>query len=116
MADPRPAPEHKLLDVVDALSRTAKGAEVLRRMREAFGARRIELLRSLALFDTSRKQTLTAGAFVEAVVGAGLRLTTVQKAELIREICVLAGGRTGLVPPANDVKIAYGEFIDALWE
>jgi len=116
VADPRPAPERPMLDVVEALSRSAKGAEVLRRMREAFGTRRIELLRALALFDTGRRQALTAGAFVEAVVSAGLRLTVVQKAELVREVCRLAGGSTGLVPPPNDVHIAYGEFVDALWE
>jgi hypothetical protein len=91
-SDPRPAPEKSVLDVIEALSSSAKGAEVLKRMRGTFGTRRLELYKALALFDTARRNVLTSGAFVEAVISAGLKLTTVQKAELIKEICRLAAG------------------------
>jgi hypothetical protein len=116
VADPRPAPERALLDVVEALSTSAKGVEVLRRMRSTFGQRRLELFKALSLFDTQHKRSLTAESFVNAVVSAGLRLTVVQKAELVKEVCRLAGGSTGLVPPPNDVHLDYGKFIDTLFE
>lgn len=114
-SDPRPAPEKAVLDVIEALSSSAKGAEVLKRMRGTFGTRRLELYKALALFDTARRNVLTSGAFVEAIISAGLKLTTVQKAELIKEICRLAAGNNGLLPPPHDVYIDYGAFIESLY-
>ncbi len=115
-ADPRPPPQRPVLDVVEALSSTQKGAKVLERMRDVFGTRRTELFRALSLYDTGRKHALTAQSFVAAIVSAGLRLSTTQSAELIHEICKLAGGNTGLVPPATDVWIDYNTFLDTLYE
>jgi len=113
--DPRPAPEHAVLDVVEALSGSAMGKSVLQRMRDVFGTKRLELFRALSLYDTTRKHVLSVHSFVAAVVSAGLRLSTTQAADLTREICRMAGGNTGLIPPATDVFVDYNAFLDTLY-
>jgi hypothetical protein len=114
-ADPRPPPEQAVLDVVRALSASPRGGPILDRMREVFGTRRLELFRALSLYDTGRKHVLNVQSFVSAIVSAGLKLSSVQTNELVREICRMAGGSTGLVPPAADVYVDYNNFIDTLY-
>lgn len=113
--DPRPAPERAVLDVVEALNGSTMGKNVLQRMRDVFGTKRLELFRALSLYDTARKHVLSVHSFVAAIVSAGLRLSTTQAAELTKEICRMAGGNTGLIPPSTDVFVDYNAFLDTLY-
>lgn len=114
-ADPRPLPEHPVLDVVDALSHSEKGSQILQRMRDVFGTKRIDLFRALSLYDTGRKHVLNVQAFVAAIISGGMKMSVIQQSEFTKELCRLAGGATGLVPPSTDVFVDYNSFLDTLY-
>ena len=114
-SDPRPAPAQACVDVYAALSAGAEGAALLERLRAAFGTRRLELYRALTLYDTRRTRTLGARAFLDALVSAGLRLSTAQTASLTRTLCQAAsvGGRT--IPHPQDVNVDYNTVLEQIF-
>ena len=114
-SDPRPAPAQACVDVYAALSAGAEGAALLERLRAAFGTRRLELYRALTLYDTRRTRTLGARAFLDALVSAGLRLSTAQTASLTRTLCQAAGAGGRTVPHPQDVNVDYNTFLDQIF-
>ena len=102
------------MDVVDALHATERGAALLERVRATFGTRRLDLYRSLMLYDTRRCGTLSVRAFLDALVSAGLKLTMGAVQELTRTLAVAAaapGARA--TPNAADVSVNYNAFLEA---
>ncbi len=63
----------------------------------------------------SRRRTRALGvrAFLDALVSAGLKLTSGQVAELSRALCAAAGAPGGLVPQPMDVAVDYNAFLDS---
>ena len=114
-ADPRPAPAQPAVDVYAALSAGAEGKALLERLRAAFGSRRLELYRSLTLYDTRRQRTLGVRTFLDALVSAGLRLSASQCASLTRTLCQAAGAGGRVVPHPQDVVVQYEAFLDSVF-
>jgi hypothetical protein len=115
--DPRFPPSTPCLDVVDALSGDLTGSAVLARMRSVFGTRRLELYRSLALYDTGRRRVLDVPAFLSALQSAGLKMSAGQSAELQRMLLSRAaeGGPASALPYPHDVTVDYASFLDDLY-
>lgn len=103
--------------MVAVLSSDAQGAAVLHRMRSTFGTRRLELYRSLALYDTGRKHLLDVPAFISALQSAGMKMSNVQSGEFQRMLLVraAAGGPDRALPYPHDVYINYNSFLDDLY-
>lgn len=111
--DPRAPPAHPVVDVVDALAATERGAALLERVRATFGTRRLDLYRALTLYDTRRTGTLAVRAFLDALVSAGLKLTMGGVQELTRTLTAAAaapGARAA--PNALDVAVNYNAFLE----
>jgi hypothetical protein len=138
--DPRPRPANPVVDVVAVLLGSQKGADLLARVRSIFGTRRLDLYRSLTLYDTCvmrgsgralispltpaplltpsrlrRRRTRALGvrAFLDALVSAGLKLTSGQVAELSKAFCSAAAAPGAPVPQPMDVAVDYNEFLES---
>ena len=88
---------------------------LLDRVRTLFGTRRLELYRALTLYDTRRTRTLGGRAFLDALVSAGLKLSTGQVLAITRTLCSAATQPGRGVPSPQDVSVDYTGFLDALF-
>jgi hypothetical protein len=113
--DIRPPPARGTLNVVSALSASSTGRALLDRMRSAFGPKRLDVYRALALYDTMRKRTLNVPSFLSALVSAGLKLTSSQVTGVSASLCEVAAGETGRLPVPQDVHVDYEAFLEDLF-
>jgi len=112
---PPPSSSSSTVDVVSALSGGTEGAALLNRLRSTFGTRRLELFRALTLYDTRRNRVLGVRPFLDALVSAGLKLSTVQLGSITRSLCQAASHNAKFTPHPSDVSVDYNSFLDTLF-
>ena len=67
-----------------------------------------------SLFVNSRRtRALGVRAFLDALVSAGLKLTSGQVAELSKSFCMAAGAPGGPIPQPMDVAVDYNDFLES---
>ncbi len=65
------------------------------------------------LTHSRRTRALGVRAFLDALVSAGLKLTSGQVAELSKSFCIAAGAPGGPIPQPMDVAVDYNYFLES---